>query len=331
MMPRGFAGAEPPPGERWQGEGVSEGWPHMRGQSTMATEAAAALGDGERVSFARLGWQLASQDRCAVCDGASRPCEACASALDDLIADERVQRTTDLYDQITAWKRAGLLSTSASRRLWDALERAQSREPTGAVVATRSEINVPDTSDHTRIAAEASEHAHAAAESSPARTQVRRPFRWRELGESLLAERTLNTLLGLGAFLILASALVISVVNPTRLSLVPHLGFLAGTMALFSVSGYVCYARMRLARAGEALLAIAAAFIPLDVWSLGGADGLGWSGAEIWLLGSAVALPVYALLYSVLPGRVLAWLVAIAGESLLLGSLNAVHVPDEWM
>ena len=77
-------------------------------------------------------------------------------------------------------------------------------------------------------------------------------------------------------------------------------------MALFSVSGYVCYARMRLARAGEALLAIAAAFVPLDVWTLGGADGLEWSGAEIWVIASALALPVYSLLYLLVPGRVLA-------------------------
>jgi len=54
------------------------------------------MGGDERVSFARLGWELAARRNCAVCRGGSGPCDACASALAELIADEQVQRTTEL-------------------------------------------------------------------------------------------------------------------------------------------------------------------------------------------------------------------------------------------
>ena len=45
---------------------------------------------------------------------------------------------------------------------------------------------------------------------------------------------------------------------------------------------------MRLLRAGEALLGIAAALVPLDIWSAGGAEGLGWSTTQLWLAGSLI-------------------------------------------
>ena len=105
---------------------------------------------------------------------------------------------------------------------------------------------------------------------------------------------------------------------------------LVGTTVLFYAAGWFCHARMRLTRAGEALLGIAAAFVPLDVWSLGGPDGLGWSAATIWTVASAVALPVYAVSYALLPGRIFAWLFALAPGSLLLALLTLLDVPLEW-
>jgi hypothetical protein len=185
-------------------------------------------------------------------------CPTCTAALDELLAEERLLRAIDLYGQVTAWKCAGLLTTSTAMRLWSVIQ--------PATRATDPSPSKPAESVATPTLAAAD------TTSQPPRL----PFRWRDLGESLLAERTLNTLLGLGAFLILAAALVISVLNPTNVSHLPHVGVVAGTMSLFYAAGYTCHVRMRLTRAGEALLAIAGALVPLGVWVVGGAEGMGW-------------------------------------------------------
>jgi hypothetical protein len=64
-----------------------------------------------------------------------------------------------------------------------------------------------------------------------------RGFSWAELGRSLLSERTLHALLGLGAFLILTSGVVISVLNPTGLGPLLHLAAVLATALLFCGAG----------------------------------------------------------------------------------------------
>jgi hypothetical protein len=280
------------------------------------------------VSFARLGWQLATLEPCAQCDRRTSTCVGCVAALDELIVEERLQHAINLFGQVAAWKNAGLLSASAALRLWRTIEQTTPANERSWSERRRPIVAVAGTS---RTQSSPTGAAVGAVSGDDRPLPQRRPFGWRDLGESLLAERTLNTLLALGAFLILASALVISVLNPTKLPLVPHLAVLAGAMTLFYAAGYVCYARMRLTRAGETLLAIAAAFVPLDVWVVSGADGLGWSRAETWAVASAVALPVYGLSYALLPGRAFAWLSAIAGQSLLLASLNLTATQRDWV
>jgi hypothetical protein len=63
-------------------------------------------------------------------------------------------------------------------------------------------------------------------------------------------------------------------------------------MSLFYAAGYTCHVRMRLTRTGEALLAIAGALVPLGVWVVGGAEGIGWSRDHLLLAASCIALPV---------------------------------------
>jgi hypothetical protein len=219
-----------------------------------------------------------------------------------------------LVKQVAEWQAAGVISTGTASRLRRHIQQPL-RAPAAVVEPADGQVNQSVVGVEKAI--------------SPPRAAASH-FSWRTLGESLLAERTLNTLLGLGAFLILTSALVISIFNPTRLSIVPHLGVLAGTTALFYTAGWFCYARMRLPRVGEALLGIAAALVPLDVLSAGGAEGLGWSTTRLWLVGSMIALPVYAASYYLLPGRVFGWLTAVAIGSLLQAALASQDVPPAW-
>jgi hypothetical protein len=72
----------------------------------------------------------------------------------------------------------------------------------------------------------------------PAEPPSARPaFTWQQVGTSLLSERTLNALLGLGTFLILAAGVVISTLNPTGLAPLLHLGAGVVTTVVFYALG----------------------------------------------------------------------------------------------
>ena len=155
-------------------------------------------------------------------------------------------------------------------------------------------------------------------------------FSWSQLGAALLSERTLNTLLALGAFLILASGVVISTLNPTGLSPWPHLGVVAATTLVFYAFGYFVRQRLGLTVTGTTLLGIGAAFIPLTMWTLGQAELLNWDPGAIWLAASFLCLPVYLASYGLLRDRTFALLASPAGGSELLALLNWLGVPLEW-
>ncbi|MBI4497027.1 MAG: hypothetical protein HY689_03890 [Chloroflexi bacterium] len=154
-------------------------------------------------------------------------------------------------------------------------------------------------------------------------------FSWRQVGTYLLSERTLNALLGLGAFFILASGVVISTLNPTSLSPMPHLGVVAITTLVFYAFGYILRQRLELRRTGATLLAIGAAFIPLDIWTLGN-ELLLWTPGTIWLAASLLCLPAYLASHALLRDRTFAVLTALAGGSEVLAVGNWLHVPLEW-
>ncbi len=158
----------------------------------------------------------------------------------------------------------------------------------------------------------------------------RPPLTWRHLGLALLSERTLNTLLLVGALLILASASVISTLNPTRLAPVPHLGALVATTAVFAAAGVALRRRLGLPRTGSALLAIAAVFLPLDIWTLGAPALLRWSPATTWLVASLLCLLAYLSAHLFLRDRTFALLTTAAGASLALAVSQRLGIPADW-
>ncbi|MFN8634099.1 MAG: hypothetical protein U0893_09605 [Chloroflexota bacterium] len=167
----------------------------------------------------------------------------------------------------------------------------------------------------------------AAASTVPAREPE--PPVSRGLAARLLSERTLHTLLGLGAFLVLASGVVISTLNPTGLRPLLHALVVVLTTTLFYAAGLLVRDRLRLSLAGAALFAIGGVFAPLAVWTLG-RQLLGWSPASTWLLTSLVCLPLYLLTHLRLRDRAAAAYLAVAGGSVVLALFRWLDVSAYW-
>ncbi len=159
-----------------------------------------------------------------------------------------------------------------------------------------------------------------------------RRLTWRQVGLSLLSDRALNTLLLVGALLILASATVISTLNPTHLSPLIHLAMMLTTTAAFFASGHALRARFGLVRSGGALLTIGAVLLPLDIWTLGRGGVLRLSTADTVLAASALCLAAYLLIHLLSRGRdrLFALLTAVAGACAALALANRAALPPEW-
>jgi len=155
---------------------------------------------------------------------------------------------------------------------------------------------------------------------------------WRQVGLSLLSDRALNTLLLVGALLVLASATVISTLNPTHLRPLIHLVVMIATTVAFFAVGQALRTRFGLARSGSALLTISAAFLPLDIWTLGQGGLLHQSVADTVLTASVLCLAVYLLIHVFLRerDRLFAVLATLAGASTALALAYRVALPLSW-
>jgi hypothetical protein len=142
----------------------------------------------------------------------------------------------------------------------------------------------------------------------------------------LFSEKTLHALLGLGAFLVLASGTVISTLNPTGLSPLLHVCVVVVTAMLFYAAGLVVRERLKLPLAGAALLAIGGVFAPLAAWTFG-RQLLGWSPVTTWLATSLVCLPLYLATHLRLGDRVATVYVAVAGGSAVMALQHQLGVP----
>jgi hypothetical protein len=271
-------------------------------------------------------------------------CPQCHTAFDTAISDEleHLAYTRNLLDR---WQRAGKLDGGATAQyLIDLTEsdvlrlRAQiphadpfviglpatprpSAKPWKRPVAAAK----PATSAATTVLAP----TPPAAPSAPT-IPARPPLTWAQVGAYLLSERTLNTLLGLGALLILASAFVISTLNPTHLPPYAHLAVMFATTLAFYGSGVAVRAKLRLTRAGAALLVIGAGLIPLTIWTLGQERMPQWDTGTVWLVASALCLPIYLVSHLLLRDRPFAALAALAGGSLVLATAHQAGLALTW-
>ena len=158
------------------------------------------------------------------------------------------------------------------------------------------------------------------------------PITWERIWQTLLSERTLNVLLFLGAFLLMASATTYVVYNWKSLPAAVQLAFIVLFTLSFYGAGWFLRVRMRLRLSGIAVTAVGSLLIPLDFYAIFVAGGVlpAESWPWVWLMASAVCLPIYAFTTLRIRAPFFGYLVAVAAGSLLCAALQVLAVPPEW-
>lgn len=160
----------------------------------------------------------------------------------------------------------------------------------------------------------------------------REPITWDRVWQTLLSERTLNVLLFLGAFLLMASASTYVVYNWEKLSPVVQLSFIVLFTLSFYGAGWFLRVRMGLRASGIAVTAVGSLLVPLDFYAIFVAGGVWPPGAWpwVWLMASAVCLPIYTFTAVRIRAEFFGYLVAVALGSLVCASLQVAGVSNEW-
>ena len=161
----------------------------------------------------------------------------------------------------------------------------------------------------------------------------REPITWDRIWQTLLSERTLNILLFLGAFLMVASATTYVVYNWENLPPAAQLAFIVLFTLSFYGAGWFLRVRMDLRASGIAVTAVGSLLVPLDFYAVGIAGGV--VPAEqwpwVWLIASAVCLPIYTFTTLRIQAEFFGYLVVTAVGSLLCAALWVLDVPPEWL
>jgi hypothetical protein len=160
----------------------------------------------------------------------------------------------------------------------------------------------------------------------------REPITWDRIWQTLLTERTLNVLLFLGAFLMVASAITYVVYNWENLPPAAQLAAIVLFTLSFYGAGWFLRVRMGLRASGIAVTAVGSLLVPLDFYAVFVAGGVlpeeMWPW--VWLVASAVCLPIYALTALRIRAQFFGYLVAVAAGSLICAILQVLDIPEEW-
>lgn len=174
----------------------------------------------------------------------------------------------------------------------------------------------------------------AAAPAVPARPPKppRPPLTWERIWQTLLSERTLNVVLFLGAFLLVASATTYVATNWEALPEAVQLGFIILFTLSFYFAGWFLRVRMKLRSSGIAVTAVGSLLVPLDFYAVFVAGGVlpAQEWPWVWLMASAVCLPIYAFTALRLRASFFGYAVAAAAGSLLCAVLKVLGVVPEW-
>jgi hypothetical protein len=150
------------------------------------------------------------------------------------------------------------------------------------------------------------------------------------LGAALLALGTRRTLLYLGAFLMIMSALTLLVFSWASFSATAQAAILAGTAAMLWVGGRWMTTRRDLATAGRNLQTLAALLVPLVAFGFTHPGLLDLPARPAWLFASAVSLIAY--LAGAWTSRRLFYAMAAAAatQSSLLALLSTFELATAW-
>ncbi len=149
---------------------------------------------------------------------------------------------------------------------------------------------------------------------------------------TLVSERTLNAVLFLGIFLLLAAAISFVVWGWQSFPPFVRVAIPTGFTGLFFALGWGIRARTSLRNSGVALSAVAALFIPVDFYTFYVNFHVPPEAmAEFWLLTSGVCLAAYTFAALRIQSRVFGYLVAAAAGSVVLSSMETAGLSrDSW-
>jgi hypothetical protein len=142
------------------------------------------------------------------------------------------------------------------------------------------------------------------------------------LWAGLLALRTRQTLLFLGAFLLVISALILVIFNWASFPPILQFALLAGVCGGLWAGGYWISAHWGLSGAGAGLRLVAAVLTPVVIFSLSRPGLLDFAPRAGWLLASALSLPIYALAAWKVRHSVYSAAACLAAASALLAALS---------
>ena len=153
---------------------------------------------------------------------------------------------------------------------------------------------------------------------------------WGErMGRALLSLRTRQTLLFLGAFLLVVSALVLVVFNWASFPPILQFALLAGVCGGLWAGGTWLARQSGLERAGAGLQAVGAVLVPVVAFSLSRPGLLDLEPRGAWLLASALSLPIYALAAWRMRHPLFAVAGCLSGASAVLAALSGVE--SQWL
>jgi hypothetical protein len=170
--------------------------------------------------------------------------------------------------------------------------------------------------------------ASATALAASASAAPREPWGER-MGRALLALRTRQTLLFLGAFLLVVSALVLVVFNWASFPPILQFALLAGVCGGLWAGGTWLARQSGLERAGAGLQAVGAVLVPVVTFSLSRPGLLDLQPRGAWLLASALSLPIYALAAWRLRHPLFVVAGCLSGASAVLAALSGVD--NQWL
>ncbi len=165
----------------------------------------------------------------------------------------------------------------------------------------------------------------------PVARPPRQPLTWDLVWRTLLSERTLRTLMFIGAFLVFASAVTLVIYNWERFPPWAQVAILSAFTLFFYGLGWYVRGPMHLRNSGIALTATASLLVPVDFYAVYLSGGIfpreAW--AEVWWLTSAVCLVAYSLTVWKVRVEFFGYLVGTALGSLLCASLQLAGVSSD--
>jgi hypothetical protein len=220
----------------------------------------------------------------------------------------RTQILAEFKALVERWQLAGQLSPEVADQLRALLAREVAAVPTSAPVVPAAltptpAAVVPAPAPTVALTSDAAS-LHAAAAPTPTATPVAPPpapaapagpSLGERLGGALLALRTRQTVLFLGAFLLLVSALILIVFNWASFPPILQFALLAGVCGGFWAGGGWLIRQTDLDRAGRGLQAVGGLLVPVVAFSLSRPGLLELAPRDGWLLASVLCVPIYGL------------------------------------